>query len=77
MTPEERPDTRAYEPILPIVPAGVPEPGVIDPFFVVAKDASANECTGLMPAMAEDEDEGESLSRIESIHRIKGKDEKN
>lgn len=77
MTAEGRPEKRAYEPVVPILPVGSPEFGGAEPFLTVMKDASANECTGLMPAIAEDEFEGESLAEIESIHRIKGKNEKN
>ena len=42
-----------------------------DPFFDVEQVASATECTGLMPAQIQDAEQGEDLSRLESIHRIR------
>lgn len=41
-----------------------------DPIFDVEQVASATECTGLMPAQIQSAEQGESLSKLESIHRI-------
>ena len=41
-----------------------------DPLFDVEQVASATECTGLMPAQIQSDEQGEALSELESIHRI-------
>ena len=42
-----------------------------DPFFDIEKVASATECTGLMPAQIQTEEQGEDVAALQSIHRIK------
>lgn len=57
------------------IPPGAPEWTEADPFYDVQKAASMTECTGLMPSMAQTDFEGDALARIESIHRIPGKND--
>ncbi|MBE5771764.1 MAG: hypothetical protein IJE17_10860 [Clostridia bacterium] len=52
-----------------------------DPMRDVENVVSATECTGLLPAQIQSEEEGEALSSLEGIHRIQprfvdGNDEK-
>ncbi len=42
-----------------------------DPLFDVEQAASATECTGLMPAQIQSDEQGEALSELESIHLIR------
>lgn len=41
-----------------------------DPIFDVTQVASATECTGILPAQIETAEQGEDISRLESIHPI-------
>ena len=47
-----------------------------DPFFDLEQAASASECTGLMPAQIQTGAQGEDLSALQGIHRIKPPKEK-
>ena len=42
-----------------------------DPFFDPGQVASATECTGILPAQAQNEEEAESVSSLEGIHSIR------
>ena len=41
-----------------------------DPIFQAQEVSSATECTGLMPAQIETEDEGRNLAEMQVIHPI-------
>ncbi len=41
-----------------------------DPIFDIEQVASATECTGILPAQIETAEQGESISRLQSIHTI-------
>jgi len=41
-----------------------------DPIFQAQEVSSATECTGLMPAQIETEDEGRNLAEMQAIHPI-------
>ena len=45
-----------------------------DPFFDPALAASCTECTGILPAEIETEDQGESVAALQGIHRIRPAD---
>ena len=47
-----------------------PTPPWEDPLFDIQQVASMTECTGILPAQVATEEEGESVSRLESIHPI-------
>ena len=42
-----------------------------DPFFDVQQTVSCTECTGLLPAQIQTEEQAESVSSLESIHPVK------
>ena len=41
-----------------------------EPFFGPEQAASSTECTGLLPAQVETDDEAENLAALQGIHRI-------
>lgn len=41
-----------------------------EPFYDLDRAASCTECTGLLPAQIETEEQGESISALQGIHRI-------
>ena len=42
-----------------------------DPLFNIQQAASMTECTGILPAQVQTEDEGENIAALESIHPIR------
>ena len=48
-----------------------------DPFYDIEKIASATECTGLMPAQVESEEEAENYAQLYAIHPVKPRETRN
>jgi len=46
-----------------------------DPVFQVSDVASATECTGLMPAQIQYDEQGEQLAGLQGIHRMDSRPE--
>ena len=47
-----------------------------DPVFQVSEVASATECTGLMPAQIQTEEQGEQLAFLQGIHPMGSRPDK-
>lgn len=48
-----------------------------DPFYNIENIASATECTGLMPAQVENEEEAENYAELYAVHPVKPRDTRN
>ena len=48
-------------------------PGKKAPFYDVENIASASECTGLIPAQVENEEEAENYAQLYAVHQVKSR----
>ncbi|MBQ2699535.1 MAG: hypothetical protein IJF65_00080 [Clostridia bacterium] len=48
-----------------------------DPFYDIENIASATECTGLIPAQVEDEEQVENYARLYAVHPVKPRETRN